>query len=96
MKTAIKIVSNLNVALGTKQETFTGVGGVEIFTRSWHPASRPHGVVVISHGFNSHSGQYEQTAERFVPAGLTVYALDHRGRASQAASASTSSLSTTT
>ena len=37
-------------------------------------------MVVISHGFNSHSGQYGWVAEQLVSRGLAVYALDHRGR----------------
>lgn len=80
MKTALKIASTSAITPEIKEETFSGVGGVSIFTQSWHPADRPRGVVVISHGFNSHSGQYERTAEQFVGAGLAVYALDHRGR----------------
>lgn len=80
MKTALKIASNPYTASETEEETFTGVGGVAIFTRSWHPVSTPRGVIVISHGFNSHSGQYVRSAKQFVAAGLAVYALDHRGR----------------
>src|SRR5262249_12949820 len=38
------------------------------------------GVVVISHGFNAHSGQYNWVAEQLAATGLSVYALDHRGR----------------
>ena len=60
--------------------SFEGVGGVKIFTREWQPAGKPHGVVVISHGFNAHSGQYEWVAQQFTSKGLAVYALDHRGR----------------
>jgi acylglycerol lipase len=59
---------------------FEGVGGLRIFTRSWRPAGKPRGIVVISHGFNSHSGHYMWPAEQFVAHGLAVYALDHRGR----------------
>jgi acylglycerol lipase len=59
---------------------FEGVGGIKIFTRAWQPAGEPHGVVVISHGFNSHSGQYEWVAQQLASKGLAVYALDHRGR----------------
>jgi alpha-beta hydrolase superfamily lysophospholipase len=59
---------------------FQGVGGIRIFTRAWLPASKPHAVVVISHGFNSHSGFYGWAAEQLVSRGLAVYALDHRGR----------------
>jgi acylglycerol lipase len=60
--------------------SFEGVEGVTIFTREWQPAGEPRGVVVISHGLNSHSGLYEWAAQRFTSNGLAVYALDHRGR----------------
>ena len=60
--------------------SFEGVEGVKIFTRAWQPAGKPHGVVVISHGFNAHSGLYEWAAQQFTSNGLAVYALDHRGR----------------
>jgi acylglycerol lipase len=63
-----------------KESSFTGVGGLNIFTRSWQPEGTPRGVVVISHGFNAHSGQYFWVADQFVAQGLAVYALDHRGR----------------
>jgi acylglycerol lipase len=59
---------------------FEGVGGLRIFTRSWRPQGKPRASVVISHGFNSHSGHYVWAAEQFVAHGLAVYALDHRGR----------------
>ena len=60
--------------------SFEGVEGIKIFTREWQPAGKPHAVVVISHGFNSHSGHYAWVAEQFAAKGLAVYALDHRGR----------------
>lgn len=60
--------------------TFEGVAGYNIFFRSWRPEGRPRGVVVIVHGFNSHSGYYVWTAEQLVASGLAVYALDLRGR----------------
>ncbi len=60
--------------------SFEGVGGIKIFTREWRPADKPRGVVVISHGLNAHSGQYEWPAQQFTSNGLAVYALDHRGR----------------
>ena len=65
---------------GMTEGSFEGVGGIKIFTREWQPAGKPHAVVVISHGFNAHSGQYEWVAQQFVSRGLAVYALDHRGR----------------
>jgi len=64
----------------TTEGTFEGVGGLNIFTRSWRPEGKPRGVVVIVPGFNSHSGQYLWVAEQFAARGLAVYALDLRGR----------------
>lgn len=63
-----------------KESSFEGVGGLKIFTRSWKPEGKPRGVVVIVHGFNSHSGQYLWVGEQFAAQGLAVYALDLRGR----------------
>jgi alpha-beta hydrolase superfamily lysophospholipase len=62
------------------EETFQGVDGLNIFFRSWLPAGDVRGIVVIAHGFNSHSGYYLWSAERFAARGYAVYALDHRGR----------------
>ena len=63
------------------EASFEGVGGLKIFTRSWHPpGGKPRAVVVIVPGFNSHSGYYLWVAEQFVANGLAVYALDLRGR----------------
>jgi alpha-beta hydrolase superfamily lysophospholipase len=62
------------------EEKFAGVGGLQIFTRSWRPDGKARGVVVIVHGFNSHSGQYLWVADQLVASGLAVYALDLRGR----------------
>src|SRR4029453_616783 len=59
------------------QGSFEGVGGLKIFTRSWHPTQRqPRAVVVIVHGFNSHSGHYLWVGEQFSANGLAVHALD--------------------
>lgn len=62
------------------ESSFEGVGGLKIFTRSWQPEGVPRAVLVIVHGFNSHSGQYLWAAEQFAANGLAVYALDLRGR----------------
>ena len=63
-----------------REEKFEGVGGLNIFTRSWRPEGEPLGVVVIVPGFNSHSGQYLWVGEQLAANGLGVYALDLRGR----------------
>ncbi|HEY3592953.1 MAG TPA: alpha/beta hydrolase [Polyangiaceae bacterium] len=63
-----------------KEETFSGVGGLRLFARSWRPEGTPRGVVVLIHGFNSHSGYYTWVAEQLVAHGLAAYAMDQRGR----------------
>jgi acylglycerol lipase len=64
-----------------KTDSFKGVGGLNIFTRNWRPEGQaPRALVVLSHGFNSHSGQYTWVGEQLSASGYAVYALDHRGR----------------
>ena len=71
----------MDTAASASQSSFQGVGGLKIFTRSWRsPTEKPRAVVVIVHGFNSHSGQYGWVAEQLVASGFAVYALDLRGR----------------
>jgi len=64
-----------------REEQLEVSGGLQIFVRSWRPTQVPaRAVVVIVHGFNSHSGQYAWAAQQFAAAGLAVYAPDLRGR----------------
>ncbi|MEX0735126.1 MAG: lysophospholipase [Steroidobacteraceae bacterium] len=63
-----------------REDSFKGVGDLKIFFRSWAPGGRARAVLVIVHGFNSHSGQYRWVADRFQASGYAVYALDQRGR----------------
>ena len=62
------------------EDTYAGKGGVKIFYRSWLPQSTPRAIVLLSHGFNSHSGQYAWVAGELVKSGFAVYAGDLRGR----------------
>jgi acylglycerol lipase len=66
--------------LNPMEDHFEGVGDLNIVFRTWRPAVKPRGVVVIVPGFNSHSGYYGWVAEQFVADGLAVYAVDLRGR----------------
>jgi alpha-beta hydrolase superfamily lysophospholipase len=63
-----------------KEEFLESAGGLRIFTRTWRPETPPRGVIVLVHGFNSHSGYYLWAAEQLLASGLAVYALDLRGR----------------
>jgi alpha-beta hydrolase superfamily lysophospholipase len=62
------------------EEKIEGKRGLKIFLRSWRPSTPARGVVVICHGFNAHSGQYQWVADQLTAQGLAVYALDLRGR----------------
>lgn len=62
------------------ERTFEGVGGLNIFMRSWTPEGTPRAVIVLIHGFNAHSGYMAWPAERFAMNGFAAYALDLRGR----------------
>lgn len=57
---------------------FTSLDGLKIFYRTYR-ADNERAVMVISHGLGEHSGRYGNVIERFVPKGITVWALDHRG-----------------
>jgi acylglycerol lipase len=61
------------------EERIAAFGDVALFLRSWHPTVGPRGVVVIVHGFLSHSGLYAWTAGHLTRAGFVVYAFDLRG-----------------
>src|SRR6267378_3496597 len=63
-----------------REEKVGGAGGLDIFVRSWLPNGAARAVVVICHGLNAHSGQYQWVGEQFAAAGLAVYAVDLRGR----------------
>ena len=63
-----------------QEETVASTGGFNIFVRSWRPSRAARAVVVICHGLNAHSGQYQWVGEQFAAASLAVYALDLRGR----------------
>ncbi|WP_422028780.1 alpha/beta hydrolase [Roseovarius sp.] len=62
------------------EEDFQSAEGTRIHMRTWKASSPPRGVVVICHGLNSHSGQYQWVASKFAAQGHEVFALDLRGR----------------
>jgi lysophospholipase len=58
---------------------FTGVGGRQIFWRSWTPEDGARGAIVLVHGAGEHSGRYGHVVARLVDEGYAVHASDHRG-----------------
>src|SRR6202140_4640068 len=70
-----------HVLTSTAQEDkVAGSSGLNNFVRSWRPSGTARAVVVICHGLNAHSGQYQWVGEQFAAIDLAVYALDLRGR----------------
>ena len=63
-----------------QEERLQSKDGIELFVRSWQPAGKARGVVVIVPGFNSHGGYYLWVADQLVALGLAVTAVDLRGR----------------
>lgn len=67
------------MAIERIERTFSGHGGIEIVYDVWRPAGETRAVVVLAHGYGEHARRYDHVAARFGEAGLTTYALDHRG-----------------
>src|ERR1700720_912288 len=63
-----------------REERVAGTGRLNIFVRAWRPQGAARAVVVLCHGLNAHSGQYQWVGEQFAAVGLAAYALDLRGR----------------
>lgn len=64
----------------SQTSTFENKAGLKIFTRTWLPEGDTRGVIIITHGLNSHSGYYQWTAEQFTAQNYAVYAPDQQGR----------------
>lgn len=62
------------------EEKIENGAGLGLFVRSWLPPAKPRAVVVLCHGFNSHSGYYAWVGEQLAARGFATYALDLRGR----------------
>ncbi len=69
--------------VSTRETTIRGTGG-DLFVRSWRPSTPPRAVLVLCHGFNSHSGYFTWAGEQFAANSLAAYAVDLRGRGQSA------------
>ena len=49
-----------------------------LYYRVWD-ATTPRATALVSHGYAEHGGRYDHVARALNDAGLTVYAIDHRG-----------------
>jgi alpha-beta hydrolase superfamily lysophospholipase len=64
----------------------TGIGGRELYGRSWVPETPHRGVIALAHGLGEHSGRYAKVAQDLVARGYSVHAIDHRGHGRSAGS----------
>ena len=62
------------------EEMVDSVGDLRLHVRSWMPGASARAVVVLCHGFNSHSGYFGWVGEQLAGRGFAAYALDLRGR----------------
>lgn len=60
--------------------------GTVLHVRSWLPEGPPRAVVQLAHGMVEHTARYAHLGERLAGQGYAVYAADHRGHGSTAAS----------
>lgn len=62
-----------------KEGDFAGQGGIRLYWQAWCPEESVRAVLLVSHGYGEHGGRYGNLVDYFVPRGIAVYALDHRG-----------------
>jgi alpha-beta hydrolase superfamily lysophospholipase len=61
------------------EDTFEGMGGIQLFAQRWRPEGTPRAVLAIVHGFGEHSGRYSGLVEYLVSRGYAVHGFDLRG-----------------
>ena len=61
-----------------EDRTYVDAQEVTIHYYVWR-ATKPRAVIQLVHGLGEYAGRYEWLAQKFVSAGYTVYADDHRG-----------------
>lgn len=61
-----------------RQGKISGCGGLYLSWRAWLP-QQPRAAVLLVHGFGEHCGRYGNVVETLVPAGISVWGIDHRG-----------------
>lgn len=60
--------------------SFVSEQGLAVSYKNWNAADTPKALVVLAHGFNSHSGYFQWTAEQLTAQDYEVYGIDFPGR----------------
>ena len=58
---------------------FNGVDDIKLFYQAWLPDKEPKTIIILAHGFASHSGRLINVANALFPLGYAIFANDHRG-----------------
>ncbi|RIV21316.1 lysophospholipase [Fibrisoma montanum] len=61
-------------------KSFVSEQGLAVSYKNWHAADAPKALVVLAHGFNSHSGYFQWAAEQLTAQNYEVYGIDFPGR----------------
>ena len=64
--------------LSPYEDSFTGVGGVQLYCQRWLVENAKATMVVV-HGLGEHSGRYGNVINHFAPLGYNVFLYDLRG-----------------
>jgi alpha-beta hydrolase superfamily lysophospholipase len=62
-----------------REDTFKGVGKLDLYYQSWHPDGKVRAILAIAHGLGAHSGRYGNVVQHLIPKQYAVYGLDSRG-----------------
>jgi len=58
---------------------FIGVDNTNLYYQAWIPDNEPKAVIILLHGFASHSGRLINVVNALVPLNYIIFANDHRG-----------------
>ncbi|QIR38098.1 alpha/beta hydrolase [Tolypothrix sp. PCC 7910] len=62
-----------------KEDTFKGLGELDLYYQSWFPEGKFRGILVIVHGLGAHSSRFGNIIDQLIPQQYAVYAFDMRG-----------------
>lgn len=63
----------------TDESTFSGAGGVQLYSRCWRPNGNPRALIALVHGISEYSGRYGSLIDPLTISGFAVCSFDLRG-----------------
>lgn len=62
-----------------QENSFIGVGKIELYCQCWRPDATPRATLILIHGLGEHSGRFGNVVKCLAPRGIVVYSFDQRG-----------------